>query len=386
MTTIDDISCATDNNKYTIGVFIDLKKAFDTMQHSILISKLNTYGVRGIALNWLSSYLENRTQYVHYLGNSSERLKIECGVPQGSVLGPKLFNLYINDICDVSKMLNFVLFADDTNFYCAGDKLKELAELMVSEMEKLKKWFDVNKLSLNLTKTKFMIFGNRVKQDEVILSIDGVPIERVTELRFLGVVLDDKLKWKSHIEYVRKKMVKNIYILGNVRDILDYKAMRILYFSLIFPYLSYCAEVWGNTYATYIHPLYLLQKKVVRMVHNVKYREHTNNLFIKSKLLKFEDLVKLQTLLFMCKAKNNTLPLKLQSLFVLCSGSGDSRRKFDFKHKFARTTQRQMCPTVKGIRIWNCLEDNLKSCTNMHRFKMCYILKRINQYEEHESN
>lgn len=236
-----------------------------------------------------------------------------------------------------------------------------------------------------MTKTKFMIFGNWVKEDEVILSIDGVPIERVTELRFWGVVLDDKLKWKSHIEHVRKKMVKNIYILGNVRDILDYKAMRILYFSLIFPYLSYCAEVWGNTYATYIHPLYLLQKKVVRMVHNVKYREHTNNLFIKSKLLKFEDLVKLQTL-FMCKAKNNTLPLKLQRWFVLCSGIGDSRRKSDFKHTFAKTTQRQMCPTVKGIRIWNSLEDNLKSCTNMHRFKMCYILKRINQYEEHESN
>lgn len=136
MNTIEGISSAT-HNKYTIGVFIDFKKAFDILQHSILISNLSTYGVRGIVLNWLSSYLDNRFQYVQCLGNSSDRMKIQCGVPQGSVLGPKRLNLYINDICDVSKMLNFVLFADDTKFYCSGENLKELAKILVIEMKKI---------------------------------------------------------------------------------------------------------------------------------------------------------------------------------------------------------------------------------------------------------
>lgn len=384
LTFIDDISSATNNNKYTVGVFVDLKKAFDTLQHSILISKLYNYGVRGVALNWLRSYLENRSQYVHYLGNTSERLKIVCGVPQGSILGPKLFNLYINDICDVSKRLNSILFADDTNFYCSGENLKDLVEIMTSEMLRLKIWFDVNKLSLNLTKTKFMIFGNRVKEDEVIMSIDGELIERVTEFRFLGVIVDENLTWKSHIEYIRKKMVKNIYILGNVRDLLDYKTMRILYFSLFFSYFSYCIEVWGNTYENTIKPLNLLQKKVIRMIHNVKYREHTNKLFIKSKLLKLGDLVKLRTLLIMFKAKNNILPFKLQRVFLLCSGGEDSRRKFYFKHQLARTTQRLMSPTVRGIRLWNSLHYNLKNCINLYCFKKCYMLKTITQYEECE--
>lgn len=142
--------------------------------------------MRGAVLNWLNSYLHNRQQYVYFAGNTSECLKIECGVPQGSVLGPKLFILYINDICEVSKLLRFVLFADDTNFFCSGDDLKTLSENTESEIVKLKIWFDVNKLSLNLIKSKFMVFAKRSK-DEVSLSIDGVNIEKVSELRFLGI-------------------------------------------------------------------------------------------------------------------------------------------------------------------------------------------------------
>lgn len=274
MEIMEEITTATDRRKYTIGVFTDLKKAFDTIDHSILFDKLNKYGVRGVVLNWLISYLHNRQQYVHFAGHTSECLKIECGVPQGSVLGPKLFILYINDICDISELLRFVLFADDTNFFCSGDNLKTLSKNIESEMVKLTTWFNVNKLSLNLEKTKFMVFAKRSK-DIVSLSINGVNIEKVSEFKFLGVTLDENLTWKPHVSYVKKKVSKNIFILNKVKYVLDCKTMRMLYCSLIQPYLSYCAEVWGNTYMSNIMPLLLLQKRAIRIIHKVTFGEHT---------------------------------------------------------------------------------------------------------------
>jgi len=163
-------------------LFIDLKKAFDTIDYSNLLSKLQSYGVRGIVLDWLSSYLNKRQQYVQYNNNKSNNMTIQCGVPQGSVLGPKLFILYINDICDVSKLLNFVLFADDTNIYLPGNDLNELV-ISMEEMVKVKEWFDINRLSLNLKKIKFMI-GNIKKDESIVLSVAGTKITKVGKSGF----------------------------------------------------------------------------------------------------------------------------------------------------------------------------------------------------------
>ncbi len=160
---IEEITNAIDHKLHSFGVFIDLKKAFDTINHSILISKLERYGIRGLVLHWVKSYLSNRKQFVKLGESSSSCLDIACGVPQGSVLGPKLFILYINDICKVSKTLKLVLFADDTNIFCSGGDLKELLGRITTEMCKLKMWFDRNKLSLNLSKTKFMFLAIAIR-------------------------------------------------------------------------------------------------------------------------------------------------------------------------------------------------------------------------------
>lgn len=161
----EEITNALDQGKYAVGVFIDLKKAFDTINHSILINKLQLYGVRGVALDWITSYLSGRKQFVEMGEYKSECMEVACGVPQGSILGPKLFNIYINDIFLVSKRLKLILFADDTNILYFGNEYSKVIDTINNELNKVKKWMDGNKLSLNIEKTKVIIFGNYRNKD-----------------------------------------------------------------------------------------------------------------------------------------------------------------------------------------------------------------------------
>ena len=154
---VENISTAIDEKQPSIGVFIDLRKAFDTIDHSLLLQKMEQYGIRGVTHNWLRSYLNNRFQYVNINNTESHLRRVTCGVPQGSVLGPKLFILYLNDIFTVSNNLKIVTFADDTNLFCSGEDMKELLKTVEREIIKLKKWFDRNKLSLNENKNN--IYG-----------------------------------------------------------------------------------------------------------------------------------------------------------------------------------------------------------------------------------
>ena len=205
---IEEISNATDNQKHAIGVFIDLKKAFDTVDHGILIKKLEHYGVRGAANDWLKRYLSNIKQFVNIDGCSSELLDVIFGVPQGSILGPTLFILYINDICNVSNLVKFIFFADYTNVLCAGDNQLELECMLNRELAKICKLFAVNKLSLNLSKTSYMLFRKRPPDVDVNVFIEHEIINRVHVTKFLGIYIYDKLNWKYHINTVRSKISK----------------------------------------------------------------------------------------------------------------------------------------------------------------------------------
>uniref|UniRef100_A0A3B3I2D7 Reverse transcriptase domain-containing protein n=1 Tax=Oryzias latipes TaxID=8090 RepID=A0A3B3I2D7_ORYLA len=292
---VEEITNALDKKKYAAGIFIDLKKAFDTLNHDILLDKLEVNGIRGLALTWVKSYLTGRKQFVKIDEYTSETKEIRCGVPQGSILGPLLFNIYINDIFNDSKLMKLILFADDTNIFYSTDNHRELIKVVNTELNKIKLWMDYNKLSLNLDKAKVMFFGNFNPNKELSIEINNVLIESVTEIKFLGVFIDDKLSWKPHIRHIQTKVSKSISIVNKSKHILGYNSRYLLYCSLILPYFAYCIEIWGNKYKSSLHPLFLLQKRAVRIVHKAGYLDHTNNVFYQSRLLKLYDLVDFYT-------------------------------------------------------------------------------------------
>ncbi len=365
----EEITNSMDKKKYAVGVFIDLKKAFDTINHEILIYKLEQYGIRGIALKWVSSYLKDRRQFVKMGEVQSSWLDIVCGVPQGSVLGPKLFIIYINDICKISQLLKFILFADDTNILGTGENLQQLLDTITSEFTRIKSWFNTNKLSLNLSKTKFIIFGNRKINNKATVQIKGVNIERVHEIKFLGVIINDKICWKSHIKHISTKISRSISVMAKVRHFLNSKSRRTLLCSLVSPYLNYCIEVWGNTYKCSLEPLFILQKRAIRIIHNASYIEHTNPLFIQLKIIKLYDTIELMTAQFLYKARNNSLPRQLQRMFHEREGGYDLREPLNFKILTCRTPIKKFCITNCGVKLWNRLSVDLKQCPTINQFK-----------------
>ena len=197
----ESIKKTIDDGMFGCGVFIDLQKAFDIVNHSILLQKLEHYGVKGTALKWFSPYLSERKQYVSVNGHTSDHLNISCGVPQGSVLAPLLFSIYINDLPNVSKVLSFFLFADDMNIYCKSHDLTHLQKIMNRELKKVKKWLDANRLALNIDKTDFVIFHSpHVKIPElIVIRFCRKKIQRENCVKFLGILLDSNLSWKYHI-------------------------------------------------------------------------------------------------------------------------------------------------------------------------------------------
>ena len=197
---------------------------------------------------WICSYLMNRSQYVCINDTNSDCMNVTCGVPQGSILGPALFIIYINDMCNVSSLMKSIVFADDTNFFYSKKDLTEVCKTESKELDKLCRWFQVNKLSLNIAKSNFMVFGNIKCENNHLVSINGMYINRVYVTKFLGVHIDCHLNWTEHINRIKNKNSMNVSVMYRVKHLLTSSALYPLYCSLILPHLNYCCEIWGNTY------------------------------------------------------------------------------------------------------------------------------------------
>jgi len=372
ITITDKIMNYFQNGDYVVGLFLDFSKAFDTVNHNILLSKLNKYGIRGVAQNLMASYLGNRVQYVYY-GTSSSKKNITCGVPQGSILGPLLFLLYINDIVNVSKILLPILYADDTNLFLNGKSISQLIKTLNNELINLVKWLNANKLSLNVDKTHYMIFSSKNKKvqvDESLkVTINNVEIERVHITKFLGVLVDDKLNWKQHVSYIKGKVSKAVGILCKARKVLNENTLVTLYNSLLYPYLTYCIEVWGSCNKTELNAILKLQKRALRIIASANYKAHTNVFFKKYKILNIYQIHDYCILLFMFKFHKCMLPSLFQSMFTYVSNAYNTRQLGRLCVPLGKSTTINNTIRFIGVKLWNTYINIIDNNCTINTFK-----------------
>ena len=390
---VETIRKTIDSKKFGCGVFIDLKKAFDTVNHDILLQKLEHYGIRHNSLKWFKSYLSDRNQYVHLNDTDSSTMNISCGVPQGSVLGPILFLIYINDLPNISNKLKFFLFADDTNIYLEGNDLSNLEKTMNKELKKLYEWLCLNRLSLNISKTNFIIFSppNTFKKP-VTIKIAKKAISEAKYVKYLGVLIDSNLSFKYHIEELTKKVARAIGVLYKIKPFVSAKILTNIYYAIIYPFLLYGVVVWGNASNVLLKPIHILQKTFVRMATNNDTNftihrglAHTPPLFHQLNLLTIYDIFKLQVAKLVYESVNDIGPTNKIIKYIRASDVHHYNTRYsannNFYTTFVRTTRYGLKNLqIEGKKTWENVPDNIKTSLTTKLFKTRYKKHLITDY------
>ena len=294
-------------------------------------------------------------QYVTYNGSQSSQQMIKCGVPQGSILGPLLFLIYINDLCIVCKSTEPVLFADDTNLFSSGSNAISLQDGVNNDLAIIAEWVKINKLSLNIKKTHFMCFSAKNKsRPGISLQIDGEAIAEVNKSKFLGVVIDNKLSWKDHISFVCRKVARGIGVIIKARKVLHNESLKCLYYSFIYPYMIYCNQVWGSACKTNIEHLQVLQKRAVRIILRVHPRSPSEPLFTTLKFLNCKNILKYLIGRLMYRIYHGELHV-LHGHFTKNSNIHvhDTRQKCHYHLPLCRTNLRKCGLRYAGASVWN---------------------------------
>ena len=370
---MDSIYKSIDNKKIFLSTFLDFKKAFDTVSHKVLLAKLFHYGIRGNSYKWFSSYLCDRTFSVNYKGFHSDCKISNIGIPQGTILGPCLFLIYINDITNVSNILKFILFADDTTVFYSDTNYINLFDVFNNELKFLDLWIRTNLICLNLDKTKFMIISNKkIPPDKCELKINNYIIQQVNNFKFLGVFLDKNVNFREHINILTKKLSRSLGIFKKL-NFLPPDILRLLYFSLVHSHISYGILIWGCTYSSILNSLVLTQKKFIRILAGANLFDHTSVLFKNLLILKLQDLYKFNLGIYMFKllklGRNPTIMNEINIYNNTVSHTYNFRSSTNFKLPLQRTNIGQRTLFFSGPKLWNYLPDNIKSITNLYLFK-----------------
>jgi len=376
--TISSISNSINRGEYCLGVFLDLRKAFDVCSHEIMLKKLNNMGVRGVALNWFQSYLTGRKQCVDVQGHLSDPASIDgISIIQGGTLGPILFNIYINDL-PRSTSLQAALFADDTSGLNMGKNLPALIDSTNVELKKMAAWFRANRMAVNTAKTKYIIFHSKGKsidtQGKQIIYDDNEEGENDDNKRFvlervhnnntqehktyklLGVLLDEHLSFDANTQALVAKLSKSIYCINRVKNVLPQKALMHLYHSLIQSHLQYCITVASSTSSKNIEKITKMQKKGIRAASKAGYRDHTGPLFSKHNTLPYKDMILQAQLHIMHSVYHKYAPEPLLGLWSTNADRNiehELRNAADITVPRANNAQFTKTPPYTFAKVWN---------------------------------
>ena len=324
---VSNLQESIDEGNSALGIFVDFSKAFDTVNHTILLHKLENYGIRGTVHKLLSSYLSDRYQYVTYGGLNSTLLKVTCGVPQGSVLGPLLFIIFVNDISNVNNKVKYVLFADDLNMFLTNRDRKLLYQQANEVLLDIYNYCFENMLIINFEKCCYIDFSRHNKKEDFYVDISNIEFKKVDKCKFLGVYINSELNWSDQIKNVIAQVSKSCGSLYSIRLHVPSKVLRQVYVSLVQPYLTYCIPLWGSSFnSNLIHKLFTLQKKCIRIISGKTEKiggmfQHTKPLFFRLKILTVSNLYFYFSGCIAMRILNQTIPVNIFEKFVISERS-----------------------------------------------------------------
>ena len=382
----EDIRKALDDNTFAAGIFIDLQKAFDTVDHKILLHKLDYYGIRGSTNDWFRSYLTDRKQYVSLNGSESKTIIMKYGVPQGSVLGPLLFLVYINDLHKSIKYCTTRHFADDTNLLIKNKSLKQLNKHVNIDLRNLCKWLKSNKISLNASKTELLLFRhpNKELNYNLKIKIDGKKLLPSKYVKYLGLYIDSHLKWNFHTDILAPKLSRAIGMISKIRHYVNQNTLRTIYFGIFSSILTYGCQIWGQFVNNNINRIIKLQDKVIRIINFAYYNASRNPLYNNSKILKLCDNIKLINFMYVHDSLKGNLPLALNNNFIFSHNLHNYNTRGSILNKIVLPRVRTKVYGLKSINyesslVWNNLVSKFGDKT-LHLKTKNYCKNLITQY------
>lgn len=361
-----------ENRKKTGSIFIDVRKAFDSVNHKLLIHKLEKIGFNNKALQLLQSFLDNRFQYVEINGVKSERKRTNTGVPQGSILGPFLFIIFVNDLFNLKTKGVIQLFADDATVTYGEVSYADLKICMTSDLILIKKWMDVNKLTVNFKKTEFLIYYLRNTNITEIFNeicMEDIKINRVLEYKYLGLIVNHNLNWIQHVDFVKQRIARFGGVFRKISKNLNVGIKKQLYFAFVHSYLVYLNPIWSCAPEYKLKEIQILQNKSIKALHNLPRLTSSNSLY-NSSILPILLLSKYELSLLIFKIKNGFI--KFENNFQNNSEfhSYSTRIINNFRAVFGRNNITKNSIYNKGANVFNELPDNLKKETKVSLFKI----------------
>ena len=384
----ETIRKALDDNEFACGVFLDLKKVFDTVKHDVLLKKIEHYGVRGHALKWFTSNLSERKQYTSVNNINSHINDLSYGVPQGSVLGPLLFLIYINDLNSAVKFSYIRYFADDRNILYRHMSLRKINQRINFDLKNIVEWLRANKIALNTNKTEIVLFRTPRKRitRKINFRISGQKIELKSSVKYLGLVIDEFLNWKTQYTILRTKLERSIGLLAKLRYFVSANLLRTVYYAIFDSYLLYRCHVWGQNKNGSTNEISALQDKALRVISFKNRNTTAGPLYKEKKVIKFFNLIMFYNCLYVAEHLNQNLPSSFGGYFTYMvdrhnhNTRGAVKKLIDVPHSRTNFYGAQSI-TAKSAKDWNSLQNQV--AFNFNQEGTIFIPKLVSILNKH---